>query len=49
MSGGFVSDESRIKEFLELRARVKKDPKRIAAVIKKWMAEDLTPKKRPKK
>ena len=44
-SGGHVSDESRIKEFLELRARVRKDPKRIAAVIKKWMAEDLTPKK----
>ena len=44
-----MSDESRIKEFLELRARIKKDPKRIAAVIKKWMAEDVTRKKKPKK
>lgn len=47
--GGHVSEQSRIKEFLELQARVKKDPKRIAAVIKRWMAEDVTPKKKPKR
>jgi flagellar biosynthesis/type III secretory pathway M-ring protein FliF/YscJ len=44
-----MADEDRIKEFLKLQKQIKRDPKRIAAVIKQWMAEDSTPKKRPKK
>ena len=44
-----MADEDRIKEFLKLQKQIKRDPKRIAAAIKYGMAEDSTPKKRPKK
>ena len=44
-----MADEDRIKEFLKLQKQIKQDPKRIAAVIKQWMAEDTKPTKRPKK
>jgi flagellar biosynthesis/type III secretory pathway M-ring protein FliF/YscJ len=44
-----MPEDDRIKEFLKLQKQIKQDPKRIAAVIKKWMAEDTNPKKRPKK
>ena len=44
-----MADEDRIKEFLKLQKQIRQDPKRIAAVIKQWMAEDMKPKNRPKK
>ena len=44
-----MADEDRIKEFLKLQKQIKRDPKRVAAMIKQWMAEESTPKKRPKK
>jgi hypothetical protein len=44
-----MADEDRIREFLKLQKQIKQDPKRIAAVIKQWMAEDTKPKNRPKK
>jgi len=44
-----MADEDRIKEFLKLQKQIKQDPKRIASVIKQWMAEDTKPKKKPKK
>jgi flagellar biosynthesis/type III secretory pathway M-ring protein FliF/YscJ len=44
-----MADEDRIKEFLKLQNQIKQDPKRIASVIKQWMAEDTQPKNRPKK
>ncbi|MGB0359283.1 MAG: hypothetical protein ACPGC4_05500 [Litorivicinaceae bacterium] len=44
-----MADEDRIKEFLKLQKQIKQDPKRIASVIKQWMAEDTKPKNRPKK
>jgi flagellar biosynthesis/type III secretory pathway M-ring protein FliF/YscJ len=44
-----MADEDRIKEFLKLQKQIKQDPKRIATVIKQWMAEDTKPKNRPKK
>jgi flagellar biosynthesis/type III secretory pathway M-ring protein FliF/YscJ len=44
-----MADENRIKEFLNLQRQVKDDPKPIAALIKRWMAEDTKSSKRPKK
>ena len=44
-----MADEDRIKEFVRLQKQIKQNPKRIAAVIKRWMAEDTKPNKRPKR
>ena len=44
-----MTDEDRISEFVKLQKQIKQDPKRIAAVIKRWMAEDTKASKRPKK
>ena len=44
-----MTDEDRINEFVKLQKQIKQDPKRIAAVIKRWMAEDTKLSKRPKK
>ena len=44
-----MTDEDRISEFVKLQKQIKQDPKRIAAVIKRWMAEDTKSSKRPKK
>ena len=44
-----MTDEDRINEFVKLQKQVKQDPKRIAAVIKRWMAEDTKSSKRLKK
>jgi len=44
-----MTDKDRINEFIKLQKQIKQDPKRIAAVIKRWMAEDTKSSKRPKK
>ena len=44
-----MTDEDRINEFVKLQKQIKQDPKRIAGVIKRWMAEDTKSSKRPKK
>ena len=44
-----MADEDRIKEFVKLQKQIKQDPRRMAAVIKRWIAEDTKPNKRPKK
>jgi flagellar biosynthesis/type III secretory pathway M-ring protein FliF/YscJ len=46
--GSDMSDDDRIREFLKLRAEVQQNPRRIAGVIKKWIAEDQKPKPRKK-
>ena len=44
-----MADDDRIREFLKLRKQVKDDPKRTAAVIRKWMASDVPAHKKPKR
>ncbi|MFZ9022327.1 MAG: hypothetical protein ACO2ZA_04445 [Litorivicinaceae bacterium] len=44
-----MADDDRIREFLKLSKQVKDDPKRIAAVIQKWMASDVPAHKKPKR
>ena len=44
-----MADKDRIKEFVKLQKQIKQNPKRIATVIKRWMAEDNKPNKRPKR
>lgn len=44
-----MADKDRIKEFVKLQKQIKQNPKRIAAVIKRWMAEDSKSNKRPKR
>ena len=44
-----MADNDRIKEFVKLQKQIKQNPKRIAGVIKRWMAEDTKPNKRPKR
>ncbi len=44
-----MADKDRIKEFVKLQKQIKQNPKRIAAVIKRWMAEDTKPNKRSKR
>lgn len=46
--GSNMSEDDRIREFLKLRAEVQQNPRRIAGVIKKWIAEDQRPKPRKK-
>ena len=44
-----MADEDRIKEFVKLQKQIKQDPRRIATVIKRWMAEDTKLNKQTKK
>jgi len=44
-----MADDDRIREFLKLSKQAKDDPKRIAAVIRKWMASDVPAHKKTKK